>query len=56
MTDMKSSSTKQKKTLKPKFPSGNIDPREVFKACYMLCDELFFRANHVLIGVWHLKP
>ena len=41
MSDMERSSTKTYKTLKPQFPSGNIDPRKVFETCYMFCDELF---------------
>ena len=24
-------------TLKPQFPLGNIDPRKLFKTCYMFC-------------------
>ena len=41
MSDMESPSTKLYKTLKPQFPSGNIDPRKVFETCYMFYDELF---------------
>ena len=26
---------------KSQFPSGNVDPRKVFKTCYIFCDELF---------------
>ena len=40
MSNSESPSTKLLKTLKPRFPSGNVDPRKVFEACFMYCDEL----------------
>ena len=33
MSNMDSPSLKLKKTLKPQFPSGDIDPRKVFEKC-----------------------
>ena len=41
MSDMENPSARLQKTLKPQFPSGNIDPRKVFETCHMFCDELF---------------
>ena len=41
MSDIETPSAKLQKTLKPRFPSANIDPRKIFKICYMFCDELF---------------
>ena len=31
MSDLESASPKLQKTLKPQFPSGNIDPRKAFE-------------------------
>ena len=51
MSGMESPPTMLQKTSKSQFSSGKIDPRKVY-----VLQSAIFRANHVLIEAWHLKP